>query len=94
MRIGKTKIRIVSIYKSCRHRTIWSVRLKYPFRSLKRDLYSFIPYYNNRVWSGAIIHIGTRHIYLEIDKRNINTINDFVDEMKYPTVSNILRNFR
>jgi hypothetical protein len=93
MKIGKIDIRIASIYKQCRHKTKWSVRLRHPIRSLKRDLYSFIPKYE-KYWSGALIHIGTNHIYLVIDKRNINSIEDFADEMSRPTISNILRKFR
>lgn len=93
MKIGKTKIRIESIYKQCRHRTKWSVRLRHPFRSLKRDMYSFIPLYKKR-WSGAITYIGMNHIYLVIDKRNMNTIEDFADEMTRPKSSYLLRKFR
>jgi len=93
MKICKTKISIGSIYKQCRHRTKWSVRLRYPLRSLKRDLYSFLPIYE-KYWNGAIIHIGMKHIYLIIDKRNMNTIEDFEDEMTRPSISNILRKFR
>ncbi len=93
MKIGKIKITIGSIYKQCRHKTKWSIRLRYPFRSLKRDLYSFLPSYKT-YWSGAIIHIGMNHIYLIIDKRNMNTIQDFADEMTRPNISNILRKFR
>lgn len=93
MKIGKTNIRIASIYKQCRHKTTWNVRLRHPIRSLKRDLYSFIPKYE-KYWRGAIIHVGTNHIYLVIDKRNMNTIQDFADELTRPTVSNILRKFR
>lgn len=93
MKLGKIKIRVVSIYKHCRHKTKWSVRLKHPFISLKRDLYSFIPYYDKK-WNNSLIYIGFKHIYLEIDKRNINTINDFVDEMKRPSISNIQRKYR
>lgn len=93
MKIGKTNFRLVSIWKDCRHKTLWSVRLKHPLRSLKRDLYSFIPSYQT-FWSGAIINIGTNHIYLEIDKRNINNVNDFAEELKRPSVSYILRKFR
>lgn len=93
MKIGKTKFSIVSIYKQCRHRTKWSVRLQYPLRSLMRDLYSFLPSYE-KFWSGAIIHIGMKHIYLVIDRRNINTIEDYADELTNPTISHILRKFR
>jgi hypothetical protein len=93
MKIGKTEIIIGSIYKECRHRTTWSVRLKHPFRSLKRDLYSFIPSYK-KYWSGAIIHIGVNHIFLIIDKRNINNVKDFADEMTRPKISYLLRKFR
>ena len=93
MKIGKTKIRIESIYKQCRHRTKWSVRLRYPLRSLKRDMYSFMPSYQKR-WNGAITYIGMNHIYLVIDKRNINKAIDFVDEMTRPKSSYLLRKFR
>ena len=93
MKIGKTKISFQSIYKQCRHKTKWSVRLRHPLRSLKRDMYSFIPSYE-KYWSGAIIHIGMNHICLVIDKRNINTIDDFVDEMTRPKSSYLLRMFR
>ena len=93
MKIGKTKIRIESIYKQCRHKTKWSVRLRYPFRCLKRDMYSFIPSYKKR-WGGAITYIGMNHIYLVIDKRNINNASDFVDEIKRPESSYLLRKFR
>ena len=93
MKIGKTKIRFQSIYKQCRHRTKWSVRLRHPFRSLKRDMYSFIPSYK-KYWSGAIIEVGVNHICLVIDNRNINTVDDFVDEMTRPKSSYLLRMFR
>lgn len=93
MKIGKIKITIGSIYKQCRHKTKWGVRLRHPFRSLKRDLNSFIPSYK-KYSNGAIIHIGMKHIYLIIDKRNMNTIQDFADEMARPRISHILRKFR
>ena len=93
MKIGKTKITVRSIYKECRHRTKWSVRLRHPLRSIKRDMYSFMPSYK-KYWSGAIIHIGMNHIYLIIDKRNMNTVEDFVDEMTKPQSSYLLRKFR
>jgi len=83
MKLFKIKIRFVSIYKFCRHRTKWSVRLRYPLRSIKRDLYSFIPSYK-RLWNGSLIYFGVKHMYIEIDKRNINNIEDFVAEMKSP----------
>lgn len=93
MKIGKTHIRLRSIYKKCRHKTNWSIRFRYPLRSLKRDMYSFLPKYD-KYWGGAIIYIGMKHIYLEIDKRNINSIQDFADEMTRPKSSYLLRKFR
>jgi hypothetical protein len=93
MKIGKTKITVQSIYGKCRHRTKWSVRLRYPLRSLKRDMYSFLPSYKKYL-NGAIIHVGMKHVYLVIDKRNINTVEDFVDEMTRPQSSYLLRKFR
>lgn len=47
-----------------------------------------------RYWGGQIIHIGTRAIYLILDFRNINSIEDFADALKYPKVWNILKRFR
>lgn len=93
MKIGKIDIRIQSIYRQCRHRTKWRVRLRHPLRSLKRDMRSFKPKYK-KYWSGAIIYIGMNHIYLVIDKRNVNTIEDFADEMTRPKISYLLRKFR
>jgi len=93
MKVGKIELRVVSLWKKCRHKTKWSVRLRHPLRSLKRDMYSFMPSYK-KYWSGSIINIGMNHIYLVIDKRNINNINDFVDEMTQPKIAYLLRKFR
>ena len=73
------KLRFTSIYKEMKNTTsFWWLMTP----SIKR------------YWNGQLICIGTRSIYLVIDLRGINTIQDFADALSYSKIWHILRKFK
>jgi len=72
------KVRIVSIYKYCKNLGIWYL--------LKPKI--------KKYWMGQMTHIGTRGWYIVIDRRGINSMQDFADALSYPKIWHILKKLK
>jgi len=73
------KIRFASIYKGMKKNTsFWWLMTP----SIKK------------YWSGQIIHIGTRCMYMVLDFRGINNIQDFADALGRPKIWHILKRLK
>lgn len=74
--------------------------VKISFGSTYRQMKSTTPFWwlmtpsIKRYWYGQLIYIGTRSLYMILDFRGMNSMQDFADALSYPKIWNILKRFK